>query len=76
MNAREKALANQHPTFSDLCDRIRTTRQAHLRAVAALEAAQDRVKVLSNEVARCVSDEDDASDALDEFIARETQVEE
>lgn len=76
MNAREKALANQHPTFADLCDRIRTTRQAHLRAIAALEAAQDRVKVLSNEVARCVIDEDDASDALDEFIARETQVEE
>lgn len=41
MNAREQALADQNPTFADLCDRVRVARLAHLRT------SEDRFAVVT-----------------------------
>ena len=75
MSPEEQALADKEPTFADLCDRVRESRRAHLRAEAGLVAAMERMSALRKA-------EQDASDAahiamrdLDAFIARECAVE-
>ena len=76
MNAREQALADQNPTFADLCDRVRVARLAHLRTSEALNLALERVKVLALELGHRLSDLNDATDTLNDLIDRETKVEE
>ncbi|WP_339347473.1 hypothetical protein [uncultured Sphingomonas sp.] len=68
MNAREKALADQNPTFADLCDRVRTTSRARIRAKVAHERALGDLR-------RAEQADNEARAALDDLIARETKVE-
>ncbi len=74
MNAREKALADQNPTFADLCDRVRAARRKHLRAIAHVEHAKQVLKLANEALDQSLDEGGFARDALDAFIERETQV--
>lgn len=71
MSPAEKALAAKNPTFADLCEAVRQTRRAQLRAKAATAAARARL----DEVIKAERDAENASchamEAMDEFIDRE-----
>lgn len=76
MNREEIALANKGGrSFADLCDDVRETTKAHIRAIEARERAEQYVKVLK----QAEDDADDAADearlALNRFIERECEVE-
>ncbi len=74
MSPREQALADASPTFADLCDRVRQTRIAHMRAIQAREAAEERVKQLRKAEEEAEDTADRATYALDDFIGRECSI--
>lgn len=75
MNAKERALVAENPTFADLCDEVRRARTEWNRALKAQEAAEAALDSAKALVARCDDNEDAARKALEAFIDRETEVE-
>jgi hypothetical protein len=76
MSPDEIALANRGGRgFADLCDDVRRTRIAHIRAITAREAAEQRVKQLRAAEDAAADLADRATYALDAFIERECSLE-
>lgn len=75
MSPEEQALAAKEPTFADLCDQVRETRKAHLRAIRAVEMAVAHVNELRMAMETAHDAANAAGMALDAFIDRECAVE-
>ncbi len=61
-------------SFADLCDAVRKARHGHIRAVNAVEAAEEALKKARAEEAAATGAVESAEDALWRFIDSETEV--
>ena len=72
MSPEEIALANKGGrSFADLCDDVRQAKMAHLRAIHAVERAEEHLKAARKAQDAARDAEDLAMDRLEAQIARE-----
>lgn len=75
MSPDAQALANNSPTFADLCDRVRQAKISHLRAIKAVERAESELKAAKEREASAIVATEEAEDALNAMIERECVIE-